>query len=105
MITVSHLPKTYGSSAHAAPFCRGHFDIDSNTVRGSTGHLPDTYVGVRGWGKGLAFINGFNLGWYWPSIGPQGAQYVPGPLLKPGKNEVVLVEVESVPSSESGKPF
>lgn len=35
------------------------------------GHLPDTFVSVRGWGKGLAWINGHNLGWYWPSIGPQ----------------------------------
>ena len=26
---------------------------------------------MRGWGKGLAWINGHNLGWYWPSIGPQ----------------------------------
>ena len=84
------------------PPCRGHLDIDGNTARGHTGHLPDTYISVRGWGKGLAFINGFNLGWYWPSIGPQGAQYVPGPLLKEGRNEVVLVEIESAPKDESG---
>ena len=61
--------------------------------------------------RGLAFINGFNLGWYWPRIGPQGAQYVPGPLLKYGRNEIVLVEVEGPPllgsnrQYPSGKPF
>jgi len=32
--------------------------------------LPDSYLDVNNWGKGLAFINGFNLGWYWPSKGP-----------------------------------
>ena len=84
------------------PSRRGYLDIDSNTGRGHTGHLPDTYISVRGWGKGLAFINSFNLGWYWPSIGPQGAQYVPGPLLKEGRNEVILVEIESAPKDESG---
>jgi hypothetical protein len=84
------------------PGCRGTFEIDSNTARGNTGHFPDTYVDVRGWSKGLLFVNGVNLGWYWPTVGPQGAQYVPGPFLKPGLNEVILVEVEAAPRSQSG---
>ena len=37
---------------------------------GSKGLLPDSYLDVSDWGKGLAFINSFNLGWYWPSKGP-----------------------------------
>lgn len=52
--------------------CRGTFTINgSDHEEGMNGHLPDTFVSVRGWGKGLAWINGHNLGWYWPSIGPQ----------------------------------
>lgn len=52
--------------------CRGTFTINgSDHEEGLNGHLPDTFVSVRGWGKGLAWINGHNLGWYWPSIGPQ----------------------------------
>lgn len=35
------------------------------------GTLPDTYIDVRGWGKGLLWVNGVNLGWFWPSAGPQ----------------------------------
>ena len=81
---------------------RGTLTIKENAVRGATGHLADTYIDVRGWGKGLAFINGFNLGWYWPTVGPQGAQYVPGPLLHEGENKIVLLEVESAPSDLSG---
>ena len=51
---------------------RGTFTINgSDHEEGMDGHLPDTFVSVRGWGKGLAWINGHNLGWYWPSVGPQ----------------------------------
>jgi len=35
----------------------------------------------------VAFVNGFNLGRYW-SEGPQKTLYVPGPILKTGKNKV-----------------
>ena len=51
---------------------RGTFTVKgSDREDGLHGHLPDTFVSVRGWGKGLAWINGHNLGWYWASIGPQ----------------------------------
>lgn len=49
-----------------------------------------------GWGKGIAFINGFNLGRYWPVAGPQITLYVPRELLKLGKNEIVLFELQNV---------
>lgn len=41
----------------------------------------------QGWGKGVVFINGKNLGRYW-SIGPQQTLYVPGPWLHSGDNQV-----------------
>ncbi len=49
--------------------CRGYMDA-SEDLTDSKGLLPDSYLDVTQWGKGLAFINGFNLGWYWPSKGP-----------------------------------
>ena len=49
------------------------------------------------WGKGVAFVNGHNLGRYWPLIGPQLTLYVPAPYLKKGKNSLILVELEYVP--------
>ena len=49
--------------------CRGTFTIDESLVgSGLEGHLPDTFASVRGWGKGLAWINGFNLGWCAPYL-------------------------------------
>ena len=56
---------------------------------------------MRGWGKGLMWINGFNLGWYWPLLGPQMRTYVPGPLLHEGLNEVVLLEFAVAPKNAS----
>ncbi|TAH64397.1 MAG: beta-galactosidase [Anaerolineaceae bacterium] len=53
----------------------------------------DTFLGMEGWGKGCAFINGFNLGRYW-DIGPQKRLYIPAPLLKQGKNEIIIFETE-----------
>jgi hypothetical protein len=75
---------------------RGSFSIDG-VGRGKTGHLPDTYLATEGWSKGIAFVNGYNLGYYWPRLGPQMTLYVPGPVLKEGKNEVVMVELEMAP--------
>ncbi len=51
----------------------------------------DTFLDVSGWGKGCAFVNGFNIGRFW-EIGPQKRLYIPGPLLKPGENEIILFE-------------
>ena len=50
-------------------------------------------AGFAGWGKGCAFLNGFNLGRYW-EIGPQKRLYIPGPLVKKGKNEIILFETD-----------
>lgn len=53
----------------------------------------DTFLDMEGFGKGVAFINGFNLGRYW-EIGPQKRLYIPAPLLKEGRNTIILFETE-----------
>ena len=58
----------------------------------------DTFLHMKGWTKGCVWINGFNLGRYW-EIGPQETLYVPGELLKEGKNEIVIFEIHQ-PSPE-----
>lgn len=50
-------------------------------------------------GKGIAFVNGFNLGRYWPVIGPQITIYVPKDLLKMGTNKLVLIELQKAPDN------
>nr|XP_045607884.1 beta-galactosidase-1-like protein 2 [Procambarus clarkii] len=51
----------------------------------------DTWLDMSTWGKGVAFVNGFNLGRYW-NAGPTKTLYLPAPLLQEGANEVVVFE-------------
>lgn len=55
--------------------------------------LGDTFLRFDGWGKGCAFVNGFNIGRFW-EIGPQRSLYIPAPLLKVGKNVIIIFETE-----------
>lgn len=94
-------------------FYSGRFYIpDANQVK-------DTFISFNGWGKGVAHVNDFNIGRYWPvgivmlpvcspvagvasfkvqfltapfllqSSGPQCNLYVPAPILRQGENTVV----------------
>ncbi|XP_024391884.1 beta-galactosidase 17 isoform X2 [Physcomitrium patens] len=54
----------------------------------------DTFMSFNGWNKGVAFVNGFNLGRFWPSAGPQCTLYVPSPLLRRGENKLIILELE-----------
>lgn len=49
----------------------------------------DTFLDMRGWGKGAVWVNGHALGRYW-DIGPQESLYLPGAWLKHGKNRIVV---------------
>ena len=53
----------------------------------------DTFLDFEGWGKGVIFLNGFNLGRFW-EIGPQKRLYIPAPLLKDGENEIIVFETD-----------
>ena len=51
----------------------------------------DTFLDLRGWGKGILWVNGRCLGRFW-NIGPTQTAYAPGCWLRPGKNEVVILD-------------
>lgn len=55
--------------------------------------LCDTFLDFTGWGKGCILLNGFNLGRFW-EIGPQKRLYIPAPLLREGKNTILIFETE-----------
>jgi len=54
----------------------------------------DTFLKLDGWTKGVAYVNGFNLGRYWPAKGPQQTLYVPAGALLEGPNRLLLLELE-----------
>uniref|UniRef100_A0A8C2FRP6 Galactosidase, beta 1-like n=1 Tax=Cyprinus carpio TaxID=7962 RepID=A0A8C2FRP6_CYPCA len=72
--------------------------IYSGTLK-STGLAWDTFVKLNGWTKGQVWVNGVNLGRYWPQRGPQQTLYVPGPFLSATQpNNITVLELERAPS-------
>ncbi len=52
----------------------------------------DTFLDMRPWGKGVVWVNGHCLGRFW-DIGPTQTMYVPGPWLKRGKNQIIILDL------------
>ena len=52
--------------------------------------------------QGVIFINDFNIGRYWPSVGSQVTLYVPGCYLRasPHKNTIVVFETDYIPENK-----
>ena len=78
-----------------APVAFGAFDREA---RGAFCHraqfsvdAPGEAFLIRPGRKGAAWVNGFNVGRYWEK-GPTQTLYIPSPVLKPGKNELVVLE-------------
>jgi beta-galactosidase len=65
---------------------RGYLEVD---------RPGDAHLALPGWTKGYVWVNGFCLGRYW-SVGPQRSLYLPWPLLRPGRNELVILELDEV---------
>ncbi|WP_405373716.1 MULTISPECIES: glycoside hydrolase family 35 protein [unclassified Microbacterium] len=67
--------------------CFGRADIE-------LAEPADLFLRTSGWGKGVAWINGFPLGRYW-SRGPQHTLYVPASALRAGRNELIVFELHA----------
>lgn len=76
--------KNEGRTGDSPVFYRGVFTIEEEPC--------DTFLELAGWTKGVAYVNGFNLGRYW-GRGPQQRLYLPGPLLRRGENELIVFEL------------
>ncbi|XP_063789903.1 beta-galactosidase-1-like protein isoform X2 [Pseudophryne corroboree] len=60
--------------------------------------VGDTFLKLPQWTKGQVWINGFNIGRYWPAHGPQMTLYVPGSILSSSQNNnITLLELENAP--------
>jgi beta-galactosidase len=79
----------FSQEAIAAPaFHRGTFQLES---------VGDTFLDMRGWGKGHVWVNGHHLGRFW-HIGPQYHLFIPGCWLNVGANELIVLDVEKHPT-------
>lgn len=59
----------------------------------------DGYIDMSEWSKGVVFINDFNLGRYWSTVGPQLTLFLPGSCIKPYPeiNNITVFEIQSAP--------
>ncbi|NXA46701.1 BGAL galactosidase, partial [Nothocercus julius] len=89
------VPHNSSSRAGAGPaFYMGAFE--------SPGSTWDTFVKFPGWSKGQLWINGFNLGRYWPRRGPQQTLFVPSSVLHSDRpNNITVLELEGAPPTPS----
>ncbi|XP_061179898.1 beta-galactosidase-like isoform X3 [Saccostrea echinata] len=90
------------------PFVNGNLTTPSFYV--GKLHIPktptDTYLDMSSWGKGqhlIMSLSMFNVGRYWPYVGPQVRLYVPKPFLAPPPtiNYVIMFELEHAPCQSS----
>ncbi|KAJ6348262.1 hypothetical protein OIU76_004684 [Salix suchowensis] len=91
--TQTGLKDKSGNVSEVPAFFTGHFFIEN------ADQIQDTFISFSGWGKGIAVVNDFNIGRYWPSFGPQCNLYVPAPILRHGENVLVILELD-YPSPE-----
>jgi len=82
---------TAGSKAAGPALYRGSF---------SAAQPADTFLDLRGWGKGMVWVNGRCLGRYW-KIGPQQTLYLPASWLRSGENQVIVLDLEEGPEARS----
>lgn len=82
-------------NSHSNAFKNNKPAADAPVIRKGTFEVQnagDTYLDMSNWGKGVAWVNGHNLGRYW-QIGPQQTLYVPVEWLKKGQNEIMVLEL------------
>ncbi len=73
----------FGPGAPGPAFWRGSFQLEK---------AGDTFLDLRTWSKGVAWVNGHCLGRFW-DIGPTQTMYCPGPWLRHGGNEIVILDL------------
>jgi beta-galactosidase len=87
-------PETPLTALAGPAFARAVFDLPEQA---------DLYLSTAGWGKGIAWVNGFCLGRYW-SRGPQRTLYVPGPATRAGGNELIILELHAAAAAAPFQP-
>lgn len=93
---ISKLAKTEAPATKPGGFFKGTFRLEKTA---------DTFLDMKGHGKGTVWVNGHNLGRYW-NIGPQFRLFCPAPWLKAGENEIMVLELLDSDCKEiSGVPL
>lgn len=85
-LPVDELPQKYDGKAKVNEPAFYKYEFTAETKE-------DTVLHLKGFTRGVAFINGFNLGRHWAFPDIDNKLYIPAPLLKEGKNEIVIFDI------------
>jgi beta-galactosidase len=85
----SALPAGHVDASRPGVFFRGSFTLE---------RAADTFIDMSGYRKGVVWVNGHNLGRYW-DVGPQRRLYCPAPWLRPGTNDVLVLDLQKTEPS------
>lgn len=90
-------PLTEDVRAHGGPVVKGGAVLGPSFVAGSfeVDEPADLFLDAARLGKGVVWVNGFNLGRYW-SAGPQQTLYVPAPVVVAGRNTVLVLTLDGL---------
>ncbi|KAJ8782678.1 hypothetical protein J1605_009997 [Eschrichtius robustus] len=93
-----------GCAHSASDYTLPAFYVANFSVPSGIPDLPqDTFIQFSGWTKGQVWINGFNLGRYWPARGPQMTLFVPQHILvTSAPNTIIVLELERAPCGHGG---
>ena len=85
-IPVDTLPEKYNGKAivNEPAFYRYTFNAED---------AKDTVIHLKGFTRGVAFINGFNLGRHWDIENSPNKLFIPAPFINKGENEIVVFDV------------
>ena len=86
-LPLDRLPKRICGKAKAGKPAFYEFEIEVDVV-------ADTVLYPYGFTRGVVFCNGFNLGRHWDIENSENKLYVPKPVLRKGKNLIVVFDVD-----------
>lgn len=85
--------RVFGDTAPAASDALASHADGTATAVFEIDEPADAWLAFPGGAKGMVWLNGFLLGRYWER-GPQVTLYAPGPLWRPGRNEIVVLDTD-----------
>jgi beta-galactosidase len=96
-VTALDLDRIHAACAEAAPAAGETFSGPCIATGAFDTPAPgaDHFLHTGGWGKGVVWVNGFNLGRYW-SRGPQRTLYLPAPILRETGNTITVLELHAL---------
>ena len=82
---------------HIGPtFYHAVFDVPAPSTDQNA--LPSTFLDLRNFSFGVVWVNGHNLGRFWDRGGARSL-FLSGHLLKPGANDITVLELHDAPSN------